>query len=159
MRTALGLGLAALLLGGAPGRTQDQPKDTYDSLVKETIATLKQTVDALKAVKDKPSAGEATPKLKKLGGQLQDVRKRLDKLGRPDAKKQEELQKKYGKELTDRLGALRSEAVRVQGVEGGPEALKGLSPAQAPPPQKDKDKPPEKDKPKKDETREKRPDR
>ncbi|MCI0464647.1 MAG: hypothetical protein L0Z62_47585 [Gemmataceae bacterium] len=158
MRSALGLGLAALLLGGAAGRAQDTPKDTYDSLVKETIDTLKQTVVVLKSVKDKQSAGEATPKLKKLGGQLQDVRKRLDRLGKPSAEQQAELQKKYGKELTDGLGALRLEAVRVQSVEGGPEALQGLSPVKPPPPPKDKDKP-EKDKPKKDDAKEKRPDR
>jgi hypothetical protein len=139
MTRAMGLGLALLLLGGTRGRAAD----TFEGLIKEMIGVTKEVVAELEKIKDEDSAKAARPKLKKLGGQLQDFQQRAKKLGKPSEEEEKKLKEKYEKDFTTLFQKMATESLRVTKIKGGPDALKELQPA---PKDKPKDKPTDKKK-------------
>jgi hypothetical protein len=69
--------------------------DTHESLIREVIAAIKEGTGVLKTVKDDKTAKEATPKVAKVVEHLRDIKKRMEKIGKPTPEQQEELKKKF----------------------------------------------------------------
>jgi hypothetical protein len=92
----------------------------------EWLSTVNEIIDALKNIKDEPSAKVGAPKLKKLKAKLNDINTRKVKLGKVDVAEITEVEKKYKKGLEAGLQGWFKEDTRVQKVTGCPEALKEL---------------------------------
>jgi uncharacterized lipoprotein YehR (DUF1307 family) len=100
--------------------------DSHESLTKDAIKLTNEMADVLESIKDKDSAEKAKPKLEKLAEKFKDLKKRMDKIGKPDKAKEEALEKKYksdaeaaGKRLVTALG-------KAAAVPGGADAIKSL---------------------------------
>ncbi|OAI49925.1 hypothetical protein AYO44_18210 [Planctomycetaceae bacterium SCGC AG-212-F19] len=98
--------------------------DTHDSLVKELLGTLKDAVGVLKTVKDEKTAKDAQPKVGKISDQMGDIKKRMDKLGKPTKEQEDELQKKYKGEMETTFKGFAEELTRVAKVPGGEDLIK-----------------------------------
>lgn len=98
--------------------------DTHESLVKELLGTLKDAVGVLKTIKDEKTAKEAEPKVVKITTQMGDIKKRMDKIGKPTKDQEEDLQKKYKTEMDTTFKSFADEINRVDMVPGGKEIVK-----------------------------------
>src|SRR5262245_32303543 len=87
MRHAFRSALAVLLFCG----TAALAADTFDSVVKEMTATMKEMIEILRSAKDADSAKAALPKLQKSDEKAKDLAKRLIKLGTPNNKEDAKL--------------------------------------------------------------------
>ncbi len=99
-------------------------RDSFESLRKQQVETLREAADTLGTIKDADSAAKAKPKLKQLGDRWRDLEKRLDATAKTPADEDK------SKPLTDELNTLvvryLAEAVRVTFVPGGQDALKEI---------------------------------
>jgi hypothetical protein len=98
--------------------------DTHDSLIKELLGTFKDAVGVLKTVKDEKTAKEAEPKVTKVSDQMSDIKKRMDKIGKPTKDQEDELMKKYKTEMETTFKSFADELTRVAKVPGGEDILK-----------------------------------
>jgi peptidoglycan hydrolase CwlO-like protein len=98
--------------------------DTHETLVKELLGTVKDAVGVLKTIKDDKTAKEAEPKVTKITTQMGDIKKRMDKIGKPTKEQEEELQKKYKTEMETNFKTFAEEINRVSEVPGGKDIVK-----------------------------------
>lgn len=98
--------------------------DTHETLIKELLGTLKDAVGVLKTIKDEKTAKDAQPKVGKITDQMSDIKKRMDKLGKPPKDQDEELQKKYKADMETTLKSFAEELTRVAKVPGGEAVIK-----------------------------------
>ncbi len=98
--------------------------DTHESLVKELLGTLKDATGILKTVKDEKTAKEAEPKVTKISDQMSDIKKRMDKIGKPTKDQEDELAKKYKTDMETTFKGFAEELTRVAKVPGGEDILK-----------------------------------
>jgi hypothetical protein len=122
MKTAMGLALVVGLVSGPAVRAAD----SWEKVLNDRIAFLKETTEILKTVKDKKTAKAARPKLKKMGKKYAELARRSQKLTKPSQEEGRALQKKYQKKITAATAALKKETGRVKEVPGGKEALAEL---------------------------------
>ena len=120
MRSAFRLAFVALLLCG----TASFAADTFESVLKEMSATMKELLTTLKSVKDADTAKAAVPKLKKVNEKGEDVAKRLTKLGKPTKAEDEALLKKFIDESQAFGKDLETEMKRIKDVKGAEEVIK-----------------------------------
>lgn len=88
-------------------------KPTHESLIKETIAKMKEMVAVMKDVKDEPSAKAANPKLQALTKELDALHAQAEKMPKPPEAEEKQLQAKYEPELEKVTGELMAEMMRV----------------------------------------------
>jgi hypothetical protein len=119
MRSAFRLAFAAVLLCG----TASFAADTFESVLKEMSATMKELLTNLKSVKDADTAKAAIPKLKKTNEKGEELAKRLTKLGKP-GKEDEALLKKFLDESQAFGKDLEKEMKRLKDVKGAEEVIK-----------------------------------
>ena len=77
---------------------------SHDSVMRDTVGSMRRGVELLKGVSDEPSAIEAKPQLLAVQKELRQSKARLEKLERPTPKQMERLAAKYEAEL-DRLSS------------------------------------------------------
>jgi hypothetical protein len=120
MRTLLALAIAGfVLVSYTPADEQLKPsKDSYDDLLASMVKTLN-------GVGDK-SAKEATPKLQKLASEMDDLRERAEKLGKPSQKDLDALEAKYKNDLGSAAKNLAAEIERLKGQPFGKSVLDTL---------------------------------
>jgi len=120
MKKALALPvLAALLATGCAS-------DDADSLVKQTLAAMEETTQAMSTVRDEPSAQAAVPRLRALAERRKKIEEKMATVKPPPAAEQVELQKKYAARLSEATTGLMQEAMRVSTVPGGRIALDAM---------------------------------
>lgn len=124
MRRTVGLGVVVLLLGAAAGRAAD----THEALTRDVIACYQQIAVTLATAKDEASIKDARPKVRKLGLQLLDIKKRFEALGPPSEEKEKDLEKKFGKEFEATNLRLAAEYARLGKLPGGRDLLKEVRP-------------------------------
>ena len=107
-----------------PAEKKAAEADTQDSLLKGLIGSLKNGVAILKTVQNEDTAKAALPKVKKISDELADLKKRMDKLGKPTEEQEKELVKKYGAEMTETFKGFADEMERLSKVAGAEEILK-----------------------------------
>lgn len=88
--------LISLLLAAAPAAPA---ADEYENAIKELLRLKTEACDLMDKVKDKKTAEDNKAKLKVLAGNLQDVQKRLAKLGAPPKEFEKKLTEQYVPEL------------------------------------------------------------
>lgn len=98
--------------------------DTHEMLVKELLGVLKEATGLLKTVKDEKTAKDAQPKVVKISDQMGDIKKRMDKIGKPTKEQEDELQKKYKGEMETTFKSFAEELGRVAKVPGGEDLIK-----------------------------------
>ena len=100
---SVSLALAAFALTSCGG------KDDHESLARQSITLMSETVDVLDGVTDKASAEAAKPKLEAIVVKIEDIKKRMTALGEPDEATQEKLKKvleSEGKKITTMMMTL-----------------------------------------------------
>ena len=112
--------MALLLAGCAP--------DDAESLVKQTVAVMDETAQAMATVKDEASARAAVPRLQALARRRKLIEEKIATVKTPSQADQVELQKKYAARLAEVTGKLMQESVRVSAVPGGAGALDAMDP-------------------------------
>jgi hypothetical protein len=100
--------------------------DDAESLIKQSIAALDETAQALTTVKDEASAQAAAPRLRALAERRKKIEERMVAVKTPPPAEQAELQKKYSARLTEVTTQLMQQAVRVGSVPGGKMALDAM---------------------------------
>ena len=96
-RTILGL-MSVLLITTLVGCS-----DSYEKVAADMVSNMQLVSNALKSVKDKASAEAAAAKINGLGGTMDSVQARLNKLGKPTKEIGDELNAKYSADIT-RIG-------------------------------------------------------
>jgi hypothetical protein len=122
MKKAMLLGCAVVLLLAG----HSFAADTFESVLKELTATMKELVDVLKSVKDADTAKTAAPKLEKVNVKGEDLTKRLMKLGKPTSKEEEALVLKFGKDMKMFGQDIDNEAKRIKEIKGTGQVMKLL---------------------------------
>ena len=108
-------------------------KPTHESVMKDSIAKLKEVVTILESVKDESSAQAAKPKLQAISTQLKGLKTKSDQLGKPTADEEKRLREKYEPEVKELTPKLMSEMMRVAlDPKLGP-IIKDSLPNEAPP--------------------------
>jgi hypothetical protein len=74
-------------------------KDTHESLTKEGIDLMGEYIDTLDKINDEESAKAAKPKLEALAKKGQDLKKRMEAIGKPSKEEEERLQKKFSGDI------------------------------------------------------------
>src|SRR5262249_3569636 len=105
--------LHAAGLGGGGG---DKPPP-YETVVKDMLETLGQINMVLTNIKDEPSADAARPELKKAAQRMQTLRKRAREMKQPNKQEKDDLERRYKDKFDEALKKLRSESLRVKGIE------------------------------------------
>ena len=113
--------LVALLLAGCT-------PDDAESLVKQTVAVMDDTAQAMATIKDEPSAKAAVPRLQALARRRKLIEEKITTVKTPSQAEQVELQKRYAARLAEVTAQLMQEAVRVSAVPGGADALDAMDP-------------------------------
>jgi hypothetical protein len=113
--------LVALLLAGCT-------PDDAESLVKQTVAVMDETAQAMATIKDEPSAKAAVPRLQALARRRKLIEEKITTVKTPSQVDQVELQKKYAARLSEVTVKLMQESVRVSAVPGGADALDAMDP-------------------------------
>ena len=119
-RFALPVLVALLVAGCTP--------DDAESLVKQTVAVMDETAQALATVKDEASARAAVPRLEALVRRRKLIEEKITTVKTPQQAEQIELQKKYAARLAEVTAQLMQEAMRVSAVPGGQVALEAMDP-------------------------------
>lgn len=117
---ALPVLVALLLAGCAP--------DDAESLVKQTVAVMDETAQAMATIKDEASAKAAVPRLQALARRRKLIEEKITTVKTPPQAEQIELQKKYAARLSEVTAQLMQESVRVSAVPGGTDALDAMDP-------------------------------
>jgi hypothetical protein len=102
--------------------------DDAESLVKQTVAVMDETTQALATVKDEASARAAVPRLEALVRRRKLIEEKITTVKTPPQAEQVELQKKYAARLAEVTAQLMQEAMRVSAVPGGQVALDAMDP-------------------------------
>src|SRR5262249_41904968 len=97
--------------------------DTHDSLVKELLTTLKDAVGVLTSVKDDKTAKDASPKVDKISEKMGDIKKRMEKIGKPTPDEEKVLKEKYKDEMEKTFKSFAEELGRVAKVPGGEDII------------------------------------
>jgi hypothetical protein len=113
--------LVALLLSGCT-------PDDAESLVKQTVAVMDETAQAMATIQDEPSAKAAVPRLQALARRRKLIEEKITTVKTPSQADQVELQKKYAARLSEVTVKLMQESVRVSAVPGGTDALDAMDP-------------------------------
>jgi len=96
--------------------------------VKQTVAVLDETAQAMGTVKDEASARAAVPRLQALARRRTLIEEKITTVKTPAQADQVELQKKYAARLAEVTAQLMQEAMRVSAVPGGTVALDAMDP-------------------------------
>jgi hypothetical protein len=150
--TLSALTLSLLLAGTATAQDKDKPakeatKADFEKLVKEQIGMLNQMCVLLESVKDKASGEKAVPKLKALAKKGEELKARMEKLGKPSKETEQALKEKYSPEIQKVIPRLVKESTRIGNDPELKKVLEAMRPkAPTKDKVKDKDKPAEKDK-------------
>ena len=127
MKKLIIAGIVAVL-GAGPACAQDSGTDTHESLVADTIKSIKDFSDILAQIKGKKSADDSKPKLEAMSKRMAELKKRYDKVGEPAGAKKEELEKKFKPDMEAAAKKLTGELVRIAlNVEGGQDFVKDIS--------------------------------
>lgn len=86
---------------------------THDSIMKDNLDQMKKMVEILKTVKDESSAKAAAPKIKAINEEMKKLKEQADKLPKPTAEQQTELEKKYKADIEKLMPELLQEAMRI----------------------------------------------
>lgn len=123
MHHAFRFACAALLLGG----TVALAADTFESVVKDMSATMKEMIDTLRSVKDGDTAMTALPRLRKSDDKAKDLAKRLIKLGTPNNKEDAKLVNEFFEKTQPGFDQeLKKEAKRIKEIKGAEDLNKFL---------------------------------
>lgn len=99
-------------------------KDNYRSILKGQVSTLDDIAKVLTRIRDKKSAEEAKPKLKKLGDEWRLLKRRMRAIRVTD--KIREKSKDVEIEYQALMMRLSGDSIRVSLIPGGKEALKAM---------------------------------
>lgn len=75
------------------------PADTHEELLKESLKVITEVCDVMDKVKDKATAEQNKPKLKELSARMDDLRKRVEKLGEPTVEVVKKITEQYFQQL------------------------------------------------------------
>ena len=99
--------LALFLLAGCDSRSP------HEAIADDMVAKMRQMVDVMKGVKDEDSAKAAKPKVQALAKELDELKAKSDKLGKPSPETEKKLKEKHEKEVEQLTGDLLKEMMRV----------------------------------------------
>ncbi|MBP7865954.1 MAG: hypothetical protein KA419_08375 [Acidobacteria bacterium] len=100
-------------------------KGSHEAFMNDMIAAMKEMGTVLEGIKDKDSAKAAVPKLQEIVKRLNDLKEKGKALPEPDEATKKKLEEKL-KELMEVSMKVAGEMMRVQGIEGAAEELKGI---------------------------------
>jgi hypothetical protein len=108
MRSASLVGfLAVFLLAGCDSRSP------HEAIADDMVGKMRQMVDVMKGVKDEDSAKSAKPRVQALAKELDELKAKSDKLGKPSPETEKRLKEKHEKEVEQLTGDLLKEMMRV----------------------------------------------
>ena len=95
--------------------------DSYDKVAANLLANVQTVRDTLKSVKDPASANLAAEKIKSLGVEMQQIRARMNKLGKPSKDVGDQLNGKYQAQIRQVEDQIHAEHARIEAL--GPAVL------------------------------------
>jgi hypothetical protein len=122
MKRLIVLGGTFFLLCGVSGCGGE----SYDALFDDIIKVLNDTGKTLSEIKKKDDAEDTTrqERLRKLGQELENLKRRAEQLKNPpDAEQKDDLKKKYHDRFDNALAYVKKEWKRVQAIPGAKAAL------------------------------------
>jgi hypothetical protein len=88
-------------------------KPTHESVLKDSIAKLKEVATILEGVTDEASAQAAKPKLQAISTQLKELKTKMDQLPKPSADEEKRLKEKYEPQMKEMMPKLMAQMMRV----------------------------------------------
>ena len=104
-----GVALVGLLIWAVLGAT----RDPHERAMEDMLSAMNDLNKTLRSLNTPADVRRARPKLQRSAREFNNIAKRLKKLGKPSKKKQRQLRKKYEKKMTNALGELMANALRL----------------------------------------------
>lgn len=118
---SVGILMAALSFAGA---AQVSP---HEEALKQAVESVEKIGATLKKIDDEASANAAKPELRKSAASFLEARARGEKMQQPEKAEKRRLEKLYKPRLDEAMKKMSTEALRVDNIPGGKEALKEIS--------------------------------
>jgi hypothetical protein len=122
-----GLGVLLASAGIGPGSRAGE-QSSYETIVKDMLATVDEINDILAGINEKEGSAEAaTPKLKTAADKMLQLRKQAAQAKQPDKAEKDRLAREYAPKFELAVKKLRDQTHRVKGIPGGAEAVEKLA--------------------------------